>query len=117
MLNGALFTIIEEAGEGVLVMTEEVEKAEFLRSRLTRYEVQRRLLIMAGSAGNVEPEARRLMPEMPWDGWEKVARDLNRDNPDVDELLWFAATSLAPASMTWIEVYRNNQPELFTFAA
>lgn len=117
MLIGALLTIIEEAGEGVLVMTEEVEKAEFLRSRLTRHEVQRRLLIMAGSAGNVMPEARKLIPEIPWDGWEKLARDLNRDNPEADELLWFAVTSMAPATMTWIEVYRSKQPELFTFTA
>ena len=117
MLIGSLLTIMEEAGEGVLVMTEDVAKEEFLRSRLTRHEVQRRLLIMAGSAGHVAPEERKLMPEMPWDGWEKLARDLNRGNPEADELLWFAVTSLAPAAMTWIEVYRTNQPELFTFTA
>jgi uncharacterized protein with HEPN domain len=117
MLIGSLLTVIEDAGEGVLVMTEEVEKAEFLHSRLTRHEVQRRLLIMAGGAGNVAPEARLLMPEVPWEDWEKLARDLNRDNPDADELLWFAVTALAPATMTWIEVYRNNQPELFTLTA
>ena len=93
-------------------MTEEVAKEEFLRSRLTCHEVQCRLLIMAGSAGNVAPGARLLIPEMPWDGWEKVSRELNRNNPEADELLWFAATSLAPATMTWIEVY--HQPELFT---
>jgi uncharacterized protein with HEPN domain len=117
MLNGALFAMIEEAGECVLVMTEEVDKGEFLRSRLTRYEVQRRLLIMARSAGNVPPEERAQMPEMPWDGWATVARDLHKGNPDMDELLWFAVTALAPATMMWIEVYRKNQPELFTFTA
>lgn len=117
MLNGALFGIIAEAGECVLVMTEEVDKGEFLRSRLTRHEVQRRLLIMAGTLGNVAPEARQLMPELPWDGWATLARDLHARNPEADELLWFAVTSLAPATMMWIEVYHNNQPQLFTFTA
>jgi uncharacterized protein with HEPN domain len=117
MLNGALFGIIEQAGECVLVMTEEVDKGEFLRSRLTRHEVQRRLLIMAGSLGNVAPDERAQMPEMPWDGWATVARDLHKGNPEADELLWFAVTALAPATMMWIEVYRKNQPELFSFTA
>lgn len=117
MLNSALFSIIEDAGEGVMVMTETVEKEEFLASKLTRREVQRRLMIIAGSAGNVAPEARKLMPELPWDGWETVARELNDLNPQLDEVLWFAVRALVPATMLWVQVYRENQPALFTFTA
>lgn len=115
MLDSALFAIIENAGDDVLVMTEEVEKDEFLASRLTRREVQRRLLIIARSASNIEPDARKLLPEIPWDGWQTIENDLNNANAEVDELLWFAVRLLVPATLMWLQVYRNNQPELFTF--
>lgn len=115
MLNSALFAIIEEAGSAVMIMTEEVERQEFLASRLTRREVQRQLLIIAGCTGNLAPDARQLLPELPWDGWYTVAQELNNANTTVDDLLWFSVRSLVPATLMWLQVYRQNQPELFTF--
>jgi len=115
MLESVLFTIMEEAGTALMILGEDVEREEFLASRLTRSEVQRQLLIMAGAADKVPAAARLLMPELEWDGWDKVKRELHQDQPGADDALWFALRSLVPATLMWLQVYRKNQPELFAF--
>jgi len=118
MLSGALFAIIEEAGAAVLILTEEVEREEFLASRLTRAEARRQLLVMADMLAEVGAGTRQRMPELEWAGWQAMARALRGEdaNPDnADEALWFAIRSLVPATVMWLRVYRKSQPELFSF--
>lgn len=43
LLSSALLGIVEQAGLGVVTLIENLERDELLRSRLTRYEVQRQL--------------------------------------------------------------------------
>lgn len=31
----------------------------------------------------------------------------------LDEALWFASQSLVPATLLWLRVYRQSQPDLF----
>ncbi len=115
MLESVLFTIIEEAGIAVTILGEDVERAEFLASRLTRSEVQRQLLIIAGAADKVPAATRQLLPELEWDGWDKLGRELQQGQAGTDEALWFGLRSLVPATLMWLQVYRRNQPELFAF--
>ncbi|MBT9461394.1 MAG: hypothetical protein IV084_07005 [Rugosibacter sp.] len=120
MLNGALFAMIEEAAAAVMILTEEVTQQELLASRLTRAEVLRQLRTMADTMDMVPAETRSQMPELEWDGWNTTAHVLNATNPktgELDDALWFAARSLVPATLMWLRVYRQNQPELFTFQA
>ena len=115
MLNSALFAIIEEAGTAVMILGEDVERAEFLASRLTRAEVRRQLLIMASAIDSVPAEARLLLPELEWDGWDTLRRALHQGPPGADDALWFALRSLTPATLMWLQIYRKNQPELFAY--
>ncbi|MGV7207106.1 hypothetical protein ACLB1G_04530 [Oxalobacteraceae bacterium A2-2] len=117
MLNHALFGIIEEAGYGVLVLGEYLEREELLASRLTRAEVRRQLLIMASAIAGIPPVSRALLPELEWEGWDRMRRELapEQDTARVDEALWFGLRSLTPATLTWMRVYRKDQPELFTY--
>lgn len=115
MLNSVLFLIMEEACTAVLILGADVEREEFLASRLTRGEVQRQLLIIANAADDVPAAMRQLLPELEWDGWDKVRRELQQAQPGADEVLWFALRSLAPATLMWLQVYRKNEPELFAF--
>lgn len=121
VLSGALLAILEEAGTAVLTLTEGVEEAEFFASRLTREESQRQVHTLARTTLQVPPECRRLMPEIDWDGWQKVAHDLSGKSgqsggEEARELLWFAIRSLTPATLLWLRIYRKNQPELFDFS-
>lgn len=34
----------------------------------------------------------------------------------LDEALWFACEALAPATLLWLRVYQQSQPELFRMA-
>jgi len=115
MFNAASLLIVEEAGSSVLILTEGLEKEEFLRSRLTRREVCRQLSIVAKGFDGMPAQAQAAMPEIGWDGWRAAARLLATPGPELDETLWFAVQSLVPATLMWLRVYRENQPQLFSF--
>ena len=115
MLNSSLFAIIEEAGTAVMILGEDLERGEFLASRLTRSEVQRQMLIMAGAIDCVPAESRLLLPELEWDGWGTLRRALPQGQAGADDAVWFALRSLVPATLMWLQIYRQNQPELFAF--
>jgi uncharacterized protein with HEPN domain len=115
MLHSALFAIIEEAGTAVMILGEEVARDEFMASRLTRAEVQRQLTIMIAAVASVPAPARDLMPELEWAGWSKLGRELQLEAAQAEDALWFALHSLVPATLMWLQVYRRQQPELFTF--
>ena len=118
MLNGALFAIIEEACTAVLTLMEGIEESEFSKSRLTRGEVRRQLLTIAASTNQILPEVRRRMPELDWDGWMALGRELDASKGTKDdEMLWFGIRSLAPATLMWLRVYRQNEPTLFKLTA
>lgn len=119
MLSCLLFAIMEEAGTAVMILTENVEREEFLSSHLTRAEVQRQLLIVADASAQVETRVRELTAELDWEAWDKVKRELRQHSghpsPAIDELVWFAVRALAPATLIWLKNYRKNQPKLFAF--
>ena len=115
MLNASLLAIIEEASIAVLTLAEGLEKEEFLNSRLTRAEVRRQVKVMTDIAGKLPPQTCTLMAEVDWAGWAATARQLNEPGQAADDALWFAARSLIPATVMWLRVYRNNQPELFDY--
>jgi len=113
MLNASLLSIIEEAGIAVLTLTEGLEKDEFLSSRLTRSETLRQIKIISESIGSLPLKVQALLAEIDWAGWSTVARHLGANSPEEQEALWFAVRSLAPATLMWLRVYRQNQPEIF----
>lgn len=116
MIDVTMVAIIEEAGSAVLTLTEGLEEAEFLRSRLTRPEVRRQVQAIAATTANLPAEVQSLLPEIDWDGWAVTARQL-RSGGDDGEALWFAVTALIPATLSWLRVYRHNQPHLFSSTA
>jgi len=115
MLNASLLSIIEEASIAVLTLTEGLEEKEFLNSRLTRAEVGRQVRIMTDIAGKVPRQTCTLMAEVDWAGWAAMARQLDEPGQAANDALWFAARSLIPATVMWLRVYRQNQPELFDY--
>lgn len=112
--TSALLALIEQSGMAVATLAEGLEEAELRRSRLTRAELLRQLRVLAASAMAVPAAARADMPELDWDGWRSLALRLQADHgEDVDEALWFAVSSLVPATLLWLRVYRQSQPRLF----
>jgi uncharacterized protein with HEPN domain len=118
ILSSALLGIVEEAGMAVVTLVEGLERDELLRSRLTRHEVQRQLKTLADSLAQMTPPDRLALPEIDWAGWQSLRTPLSstQANPALDDALWFACESLVPATLLWLRVYRQNQPELFRMA-
>lgn len=115
MLNSALLNIIEESGMGVLTLTETIEEDEFLRSRLTRQEVRRLTAAMAKAINSLPEATRARLPELDWEGWGVLARQLDQGPEAEGTALWFASRALIPATLTWLRIYRTNEPDLFAF--
>lgn len=112
--TSALLALIEQSGLAVVTLAEGLDEADLRRSRLTRAELLRHLRVLARSAVSVPPSARGDMPELDWDGWRSMVAQLQADHgEEVDEALWFAVSSLVPASLLWLRVYRQSQPRLF----
>lgn len=112
--TSALLALVEQAGMAVVTLAEGLDAADLRRSRLTRTELLRQLRVLARSALAVPLAAREGMPELDWDGWRALSLRLQADHgEDVDEALWFAVSSLVPATLLWLRVYRQSQPGLF----
>ena len=117
LIDSALLGLIEQSATAVTILVDSLERAELLRSRLTRVQVLRLLKTLAESAGQVEPTARRHLPELDWDGWDTlVPRLCGPAGDSLDEALWFACESMVPATLLWLQVYRHSQPEMFVMA-
>jgi uncharacterized protein with HEPN domain len=117
IINSALLALIEQAGTAVAILVEGLARDELLRSRLTRAEVLRQLKTLADSAAQVNPGARADMPELDWSGWDAMgARFAAPPGVALDEALWFAVQALVPATLLWLRVYQQSQPELFRMA-
>jgi len=115
MITAPLLNLIQESGESVLVLTDDIDEASFARSRLTRAEVRRHVQTLAATLEGLGAGVEAQMPEIDWDGWRGVRRQLQSDQPSVQtEGLWFAVQSLVPATLSWLRVYRQSQPEMFS---
>lgn len=113
--TSALLSLIEQTGLDVATLAEGLDEADLRRSRLTRAELLRQLRLMANSAMAVPPSAREDMPELDWEGWRLLALRLQAETgDDLDEAIWFAMQSVVPATLLWLRVYRQNQPQLFS---
>jgi uncharacterized protein with HEPN domain len=106
--------MIHDAGEAVLILAEGLQRSEFMRSRLTRAEVQRQLLCAADTLADASDVLRHQMPELDWAAWRATRIALQAGGEQRDDALWFAVQSLVPATLNWLRVYRQEQPGLFS---
>lgn len=114
-VTAAMLQLIEEAGQGVLVLMDGLLEEEFARSRLTRTEVLRQLGQIADALDALPDSAQQAMPEIDWAGWRRLALAMQSPAMAQDDAAWFAATSMVPATLGWLRVYRRAQPGLFFF--
>jgi uncharacterized protein with HEPN domain len=114
ILRAALLSLIEQAGTSVAILIEGLEREDLLRTRLTRLEVLRQLKVLADSLAQLGGYAREALPELDWDGWNSIRTRFDAQPGEaLDEALWFACESLVPATLLWLRVYQQSQPELF----
>ncbi|WP_088287319.1 hypothetical protein [Ideonella sp. A 288] len=115
LVTAAMLGVIAEAGDSVLTLVDGLDEADFARSRLTRHEVRRQLLEIADALQALPEAAHDAMPEIDWPGWHGTATALSQAGPSADDAAWFAARSMVPATLMWLQVYRRAEPDLFEF--
>ena len=115
MITAAMLNLVTEAGEGALVLADGATPEELERSRLTRSEITRQLLLMADTLCDLPAATYEAMPEIDWAGWRATAQQLRTPREPGDDALWFALRSLVPATLSWLRLYRRTEPALFAF--
>ncbi|MBX9715741.1 MAG: hypothetical protein K2X42_04020 [Burkholderiaceae bacterium] len=113
MITAPLLQLTNDACESVLILTDGLQRDEFMRSQLTRAEVTRQLQRLTDTLADAPDALRHQMPEIDWDGWRATRLALPLAGVPQDEVLWFAVQSLVPATLSWLRVYREQQPALF----
>jgi hypothetical protein len=115
LLSAPIIGLIQEAGEAVLTLTEGLEQGELLSSRLTRTEVLRQLNVLASAMKAMPRDLVQAMPEIDWAGWRGAEVSMRAPGPAREDALWFGVRSLVPATLSWLRVYRESNPELFSY--
>jgi uncharacterized protein with HEPN domain len=72
--------------------------------------------IIADTSVALPAEVRSQLPEIDWKGWSLTARRLH-SGVDDGVVLWRAVTDLIPATLSWLRLYKHNQPNLFDAGA
>ncbi len=115
-MTGPMLDILEQAGEDVLTLTEGLEPEEFFSSHITQMEALRQIRTMAETAANLPPELKLQITEIDWAGWSVLVTQFATTGGFERDAVWFGIRSLIPATLLWLRVYRNNQPQLFSYA-
>jgi uncharacterized protein with HEPN domain len=112
MLQAALLGLIDEACAEIITLTEEVDEAEFFRSRLTHAETVKRLKAVAQAVEQLPEGACATIAEVDWARWQALGRELAAGSAG-PLAVWVAVRELAPLTLNWLRVYQQQQPELF----
>jgi len=115
MFSAALLSIIKEAGNAIMIMTEGSEEQEILCSRLTRAEIIRQLLVMVKSLDEIPATTRKQIPELSWKEWTRLPDLMAASGEAADQALIYAYDSLVPATLLWLREYQLSRPALFEF--
>ena len=113
MLIAAMLELMRQLGLDIIVLTEEINEAEFFASRLTRIETMRLLKSLTKTAANLPAETRERMIEIDWAAWAALANVL--PNPGKHPLqIWIAIKELTPMTVQKLNDYKKTQPALFS---
>jgi uncharacterized protein with HEPN domain len=113
MLTGAMLGLMEQIGQDILTLTEELNETEFFTSRLTRTETLRLLRSMTKTAANLPAGVRDRMPEVDWEAWTALAKVLSRPSHHPLQI-WVAVKELTPVTLQQLKGYKKRQPQLFS---
>jgi len=105
--------IIDNACTGVLTLSEGLEQAELLASRLTKQEIRRLLLSACDAHAALSAAAREAMEELDFGGWATAGERIREGGESEIDACWLAIRAMAPSALGWIRFYRSRKPELF----
>lgn len=117
LANAAMLNIIQQSCEAVLTFTEDLSPEEFFTSQLTRAETLRYLRIITENVERLPMACKVTMSEIDWAGWNVLLTQLRSSGGFEHDAVWFAVRSMVPATLIWLRVFRQQQPELFSMTA
>lgn len=110
----SICAVIERCGEAILALVAEMgDEDELLASRNTLAALERELLTMAQTLGNLPPPLLHALPLVDWNGWRAIHACLRENRQPRRSEIWYAIRGLVPATLALLQRLRGRQPELF----
>jgi uncharacterized protein with HEPN domain len=113
LASATMLNIMQQSCEAVLTLTEDVAPEDFFSSQLTQAESLRHLRIIAENVDRLPMESKTMMAEIDWAGWNVLLSQVRSSGGFERDAIWFAIRSMVPATLIWLRVFRQQQPDLF----
>lgn len=113
LASATMLNIMLQSCEAVLTLTEDVAPEGFFSSQLTQAETLRHLRIIAENVDRLPMESKTIMSEIDWAGWNVLLSQVRSVGGFERDAIWFAIRSMVPATLIWLRVFRQQQPDLF----
>ena len=115
-LSSALFGLVRREGEALLACLADLQdEEELFASANTLAAVEACLRVMARSLADLPPFAQAALAALDWQGWQGVQTALLQPQAPRREAVWYAVTTLVPATLALLEQLRRQRPTLFAF--
>lgn len=115
MYARALFDIIHTRGAAVLSWLVSMEGGadELFASANTLREVETQLWEVAHTLAHLPPVVLLRLPQVDWAGWGALHTALRDRTADRQDIVWYGATALLPATLVLLDTLRAQEPEWF----
>ena len=112
MYARALFDIIHTSGHGALQLLVALEGGadELFASANTRAAIEDQLFNVAHTLAHLPPVLMLRLPQVDWNGWDAVYRALRDRQPNRQDIIWYGACSLLPATLVLLDQPRGQEP-------
>ena len=112
MLTAAMLKLIEQTGQDILVLADELDEREFFASRLTRLQTFQLLGTLSQTAHNLPADVKTHLNGIDWTAWAALPAALARPNEHTFRI-WVAIKELTPRTVQSLIDYTRVYPELF----
>jgi hypothetical protein len=115
MYARALFDIIHTSGDTTLRLLEALEGGadELFASTNTLAVVEEHLLNVAQTLAHLPPVVMLRLSQADWNGWAALHSALRHQIEPRRDIVWYAVSSLLPATLVLLDKLRAQEPEWF----
>ncbi len=107
-----MLKLIEQTGQDILVLADELDEQEFFASRLTRLQTFQLLGTLSQTAHNLPADVKAHLNGIDWTAWAALPAALARPNEHAFRI-WVAIKELTPRTVQSLIDYTRVYPELF----
>lgn len=114
MLHRLQSDILIHSGQTIETLLQPMQaEHELFDSTATLNAVEAHLLVMAQTLAHLAPPLVLRLDRIDWQGWGRLQRLLESDDPTRQEAVWYGVRALVPATLALVADLRRREPGWF----